>query len=550
MADLNRVNKPENDDPSIVEPIELPAMPRQSWQLFRTRETGKNRLCNESVILPLAIANAPNLHPVGYVARHCPPVWSTIPKGEDFRMKWEYIGAGLALIGIGVTLVLALPPPWWPKMSSQLIHVGVLSGVVLVLVGVCILVIGVVPGLPAGKIGPIFLTVLGVLFFVAGIIWYLIPMQDTQATVARLAGLGWTVKPGQDDILFEIAGGSLPPMQESSTHFAQLNRPFRLHFQSVQGLEGLHYLADVTDCKNIEINAGEFTDISELRGFSHLTKLIISQVPLNGIGTVDSSPLSSLINLQELNLGMTRVRTLDFLASLKTLKILYLGQTLITDISPIAGLASLEYLDIRGTRVTDLLPLKQNENLTVLSVGGEQIKSIINLANLKKLKKLTIIEQGNTDLSPISTLANLEYLWIWGLPEFDLSPLRSLTKLNEVQLSGLGFSVVSPVTDIQAISVLSGLKKLTLGSLQLNELAFAVNLTNLEEINLNVLPITSITPLSGLRSLKKISLVQTAVVDVSPLLELPALTELNVIRTPARADILAELERRGVKVTR
>ena len=31
-------------------------------------------------------------------------------------VKSEYIGTGLALAGIGITLMVALPPPWWPKM--------------------------------------------------------------------------------------------------------------------------------------------------------------------------------------------------------------------------------------------------------------------------------------------------------------------------------------------------------------------------------------------------------------------------------------------------
>ena len=31
-------------------------------------------------------------------------------------MKWEYFGTGLAFLGIGITVVLALPPPWWLSM--------------------------------------------------------------------------------------------------------------------------------------------------------------------------------------------------------------------------------------------------------------------------------------------------------------------------------------------------------------------------------------------------------------------------------------------------
>jgi Leucine-rich repeat (LRR) protein len=373
--------------------------------------------------------------------------------------------------------------------------------------------------------------------------------SDT-AAVARLAELGWTVKPGQDDYLFEIAGQSLPSMEQSAGYFKQLKKPFRLHFQSVKGLQGLHNLADAEGCATIEINAGEFTDLSELTDFKHLTKLILSQVPLNGIGTVETAPLATLVNLVELNLNMTRVRDVDFLSSLPALKMLYLGQTLIRDITPASTLRSLELLEIRGTRVTDLQPLEKSEHLRELWIGGEQIPSIVNLSSLGSLKRLSVIEQRAADLTPIGSLTGLEDLWIWGLPQFDLSPIRHLDHLRNLQLSGLGFNTTSPVRDVQAISTLKTLRALTLGSLQINDLSFLQGLDNLEELNLNTLPIASITLLGTLPSLKKLSLVGTFVVDVSPLLELPKLSEINVIRTPARVDVLSELERRGVKVTR
>jgi hypothetical protein len=126
--------------------------------------------------------------------------------------------------------------------------------------------------------------------------WPTRPTPNDNASLARLAGLGWTVKPSPDGIQFEIAGGPLPPMNESADLFRALSASFRLHFQSVNGLDGLHYLSNIEHCTKIEINAGDFTNISELAGFSHLTDLIIGQVPLNGFGVVDPSPLASLTN--------------------------------------------------------------------------------------------------------------------------------------------------------------------------------------------------------------------------------------------------------------
>jgi len=236
--------------------------------------------------------------------------------------------------------------------------------------------------------------------------YYEVPHSSPDA-VAHLAGFGWTVKPGPHGILFEIAGSDLPPMEESAKYFAQLNQPFRLHFQSVKNLDGLHYLADIANCSSVEINAGEFTDISELRGFSHLTRLIISQVPLNGVGVVDASALSSLVNLEELSLGMTRVRFAEPLASLKKLKSLYLGQTLISDLSPISDLTSIEKLEIRDARVSDLTPLINFQKLTDFTISGEQVPDLRKLAHLQNLKRLVLIDQRPIDLTPVGTLTRV-----------------------------------------------------------------------------------------------------------------------------------------------
>jgi hypothetical protein len=392
------------------------------------------------------------------------------------------------------------------------------------------------------------------LCFTAAYFWPSAPQLDSPSAIARLTELGWTVKPSPSGTQFEVVGRALPPMEESAKYFARLSNPFWLHLQSVTGLEGLHFLAGVAACKRIEINAGEFTDISELRGFTHLDSLVISQVPLSGPGTVDASALASLTHLTNLGLNSTRVRNVEFLSSLTRLRTLNIGQTLVGDISPLAKLPSLEALDIRGTRVVDLQPLSYDHNLKELSIGGLQIPGLISFVNLETLKKLTIIleQQPGLDLTPVGSLTSLESLMIWApmSGELDVAPLRSLVKLRSLALSGAGFfRPLTAIANIDAMADLTDLRTLTLGSLQLTDIAFVAKLTKLEELNINEMPISSIEPLRNLKSLKKVSLNRTGVVDISPLLELPALTTLTVGRTPARSDVLGELERRGVKVT-
>jgi hypothetical protein len=86
-------------------------------------------------------------------------------------MRWEYIATGLGLVAIGLTLMVALPPPWAPKMNPQLVQAGILGGLVLVLIGLGITIVGTWSGLPQGKLGPTFFLILGALFISTGGIW-------------------------------------------------------------------------------------------------------------------------------------------------------------------------------------------------------------------------------------------------------------------------------------------------------------------------------------------------------------------------------------------
>jgi len=96
-------------------------------------------------------------------------------------MRWEYLGTGLAFIGIGVTLVVALPPPWWLKMPPPLVHIGVIVGVLLTIVGAIVAVFGMWPILPSPKI-PVLGMGLAVLAFGACALWsWIIP--ETQFSI-------------------------------------------------------------------------------------------------------------------------------------------------------------------------------------------------------------------------------------------------------------------------------------------------------------------------------------------------------------------------------
>lgn len=366
-------------------------------------------------------------------------------------------------------------------------------------------------------------------------------------TVAKLAELGWAVQTRANYDQFSVQG-MIPPMKESSVYFSQLTKPFQIILGQVANLKDLHYAADAKGCVEINVNSGEFTDISELSEFTHLKRLFITQLPLRNPGVVDGTPLQSLTNLVQLSLFGTRVRNIDFVSNLHDLKKISLDGTLVEDLSPLSSLKELEEVSIRDTKITDLRPLLSSKGLRDITISGLQVHGL-SVLSATNLKKLTIVEQKTVNLQPLASLSGLEDLTmiVFGAP-LDISLLGSLTRLRKLAIMGTGFGVLLNTHNYDAIGQLKNLQSLSLSSMDIKDLDFISTLSDLTEVSISQVPITSVEKLRGLKRLHKVVLIGTGVIDVSPLLDLPALEEFTVRNTPARSDVLTELARRGVTV--
>jgi Leucine-rich repeat (LRR) protein len=368
--------------------------------------------------------------------------------------------------------------------------------------------------------------------------------------IENLARLGWNIKGDEKGgTTFEIVGKPLPNLKESADYFRALRKPFQIHLQQVNSLEGFNLLSGIDNFVGLDIGASDMDDLSELRGLTGLRSLNISQTPFTTRNELDITPIASLVNLQTLGLGMSRVTSLEPIHGLTRLTSLGVGGSLVRDLSPIRNLRMLKSLDVRDSNVKDLSPLDQDQALEELTLDAKQVPSLTALSNLPKLSKLTLIAQIPVDTVAIGSLPNLRSLSIWGPPVVNLSSLRKLGHLENLNVSGFGFLAGrSQVIDADAIGDLTQLKTLALGQLQIDSLRFLVGNQNLIELNLSGLPVASMPELANLASLKRLNLVDVPVVDISPLLSLSNLEQLSLLRTPARADVVSELQRRGVKV--
>jgi len=369
--------------------------------------------------------------------------------------------------------------------------------------------------------------------------------------VGNLSKLGWAIKRDGKILQFEVAYTPLPNMQQSAVFFRGLREPFRLSFQGVPNLNGLNELSSIEECREVQISASDLMNLDELRGFASLRKLTITQVPLNAHNDLDISSLQSLTSLEILILNSSRATSLDPVQGMRHLRSLNIGNTLIRDLSPIKELTELKTVDVGGSKVVDLSPLIASKGLEELGIDAKQVHSLDALSPATQLRQLRLFDWGSVDLTPIGQLSHLESLFITGLQTMDLTFLRKLPNLINLQITGFGPPVaeISQITELAAICANGGPRTLTLSSLQVNSLSFISTCTKLSELNLSQIPIASLSELSGMSTLKKISLINIPIVEISPLLSLPNLESISLIRVPARADVISELERRGVKVS-
>jgi Leucine-rich repeat (LRR) protein/pimeloyl-ACP methyl ester carboxylesterase len=364
--------------------------------------------------------------------------------------------------------------------------------------------------------------------------------------IGALAQLGWGVTSNEGDIQFEIVNKPLPDMRASARYFESLGRHFQILFQSVPSCSGLKYFAKNSNFIKLQINGSECSDISELSDLSSLRTLLISQTPLTTGENLDLSPIAGLTNLRVL--VISQVASISALRGLTNLEDLSINAARIRDFSPLTGLKKIRKAYIVNSGPADLSPLAEDAALEDLTVGANEIPSLEALSALPALARLNIFTSSPLpDTSAIGTFSHLDYLSVYAPGVIDLSFLPGLKKLAQLIVSGNPLFPPSQVLEADRIGDLPKLRSLSLSNLQLSSLDAIVKLP-LEELTLGNMPIKSIDELARITTLTKVTLWAVPVVDISPLLALINLDQLTVLRSPARADVLAELESRGVKV--
>ena len=293
-------------------------------------------------------------------------------------------------------------------------------------------------------------------------------------------------------------------------------------------LTSLDMLSPLTGLTKLNVYAGlPLEDISALANLTELRSLMIAiaDTSWSKCAVQDLTPLSGLVNLENVNLNIDGITDFDWAKDLVNMKSLefYSERGSYTNVDGLSGMTHLQEL---------LLPLRYQ---------GEA-KSPYNIQGLSGLTELVTlnIPYGVEDLSPLANLTRLESLSIDGSDNVDggfmsLEPLRNLKKLSSISLC-MNRRETQPI-DLSPLAGLTDLRSLTIQARHFEndppipsfvDLSPLSSLSNLQNLDLKVSNVVDISPLRNLTNLKSVTISEYGmqrITDWSPVDHVPNMTK-------------------------
>lgn len=227
-----------------------------------------------------------------------------------------------------------------------------------------------------------------------------------------------------------------------------------------------------------------------------------------------------------LDVSFLGVESLVGIERLENLEVLTLSNNLITDLKPLESLKNLKVLDIQNNRVKDLTPLVGMEHLEVLLIRNNPVESIEVIDSLfSKLRTTDFLVNVSFDDQALDQLVR-ENLGLEGvqLSYYDLEKLRSLdlSSSQVKDLSGLEHAkgleeliLDKAMGNLEVISELKNLKKLSLSNMSLSDISFIKDLSKLEYLDVSYNNLTDIAVIEDMDQLNYLNIKRNKISDVS-----------------------------------
>ena len=242
----------------------------------------------------------------------------------------------------------------------------------------------------------------------------------------------------------------------------------------------------------------------------------VTSLKLNNRQISDLSGLQGFPSLKELDISNNAVSDLSPLSTLAGLVSLTAYGNAVSDVSPVLGLTALESLSLAKNRLNDNTSNAENcvteqlsalVNLRELDLSHNMIRYTSGLNSLTNLQTLNLYDNAIRDLFGLSGLSRLEFL--------------SLGENNEIN--------TGTVAGLDALDGLTALKSFNFDKNKTPEIIEHLgNMTAMETLSLVENSLTDISALSGLSGLRELILFGNQIVSLDPILGLSRLEILDV----------------------
>ena len=311
-------------------------------------------------------------------------------------------------------------------------------------------------------------------------------------------------------------------------------------------------LAQVANLTDIDISGSKtIVDLSPLTKLINLQNLDCANTSISSL-----EPLGELINLQNLNCSHTRVTNLAALRNARNLRVLNIDHTNVSSLDDLNDLSGIKRLSCEQTPITEdpirsyiqdhqetVVIYKTNKlslwwnalptswkNLLREQVTIGDIPNREQLHEIAFLKTLTIEENSNvTSLEPLLEFVRLTELAFSNTQISSLEPLRQLKTLRALICSR------SPIRNIEPLSDLLDLTYLDFQNTPVEDLKPLRNSIELETIKCSGTQVDNLKYLSALINLKQLECFNTDVKKLKPLKGLYQLEELRCYNTRVSA---------------
>ena len=259
--------------------------------------------------------------------------------------------------------------------------------------------------------------------------------------------------------------------------------------------DGKFLLSDITALSSlIQLQSLDLslTNVKNIDSLEKMVKLI--KLDLGSTFVSDISALEKLVNLNKLNLASTRVSNVNALTKLTKLHTLNLYNTKVIDIGPLEKMAELRWLRLSSTQLINISPLKKLAKLSTLELSSTQVLDISALKDMPQLQTLDLISTQVQDISALKDMPQLQTLYLGSTPVQDISALKDMPQLQLLYLGS------TQVQDISALKDMPQLQTLYLNSTQIQDISALKNMTQLQRLDLDS---TQVQDISALKELFK-----------------------------------------------